>query len=183
MIEDHRFSWEGRIYQVGASIGLVEIDPDWPDTAHLMSAADAACYAAKDAGRNKLRLYRHGDEDVARRRGEMEWVSRLTRAMEEDHLLLYFQPIVALGNNGMPPHYELLLRLENGAEPIMPMAFIPAAERYQLMPQLDRWVIEHVLNQCASGLLKAPSDGSVIGINLSGASLSDAASSPSSGIC
>jgi diguanylate cyclase (GGDEF)-like protein len=174
MIEDHRFSWEGRMYQVGASIGLVEIDPHWPDTAHLMSAADAACYAAKDAGRNKIRLYRHGDEDVARRRGEMEWVGRLTRAMEEDQLLLYFQPIVALGNDGMPPHYELLLRLENGEEPIMPMAFIPAAERYQLMPQLDRWVIEHALARCANGLLKMPSDGTVIGINLSGASLSDA---------
>ncbi len=174
MIEDHRFNWEGRIYQVGASIGLVEIDQHWPDTAHLMSAADAACYAAKDAGRNKVRIYRHGDEDVARRRGEMEWVSRLTRAMEEDRLLLYFQPIVALGDDGMPPHFELLLRLENGEEPILPMAFIPAAERYQLMPQLDRWVIEHALAQCANGLLRVPSDGSVIGINLSGASLSDA---------
>ena len=139
-----------------------------------MSAADAACYAAKDAGRNKVRIYRHGDEDVARRRGEMEWVSRLTRAMEEDRLLLYFQPIVALGDDGMPPHFELLLRLENGEEPILPMAFIPAAERYQLMPQLDRWVIEHALAQCANGLLRVPSDGSVIGINLSGASLSDA---------
>lgn len=174
MIEDHRFNWEGRIYQVGASIGLVEIDQHWLDTAHLMSAADAACYAAKDAGRNKVRIYRHGDEDVARRRGEMEWVSRLTRAMEEDRLLLYFQPIVALGDDGMPPHFELLLRLENGEEPILPMAFIPAAERYQLMPQLDRWVIEHALAQCANGLLRVPSDGSVIGINLSGASLSDA---------
>jgi diguanylate cyclase (GGDEF)-like protein len=174
VIEDHRFTWEGRMYQVGASIGLVEIDPHWPDTAHLMCAADAACYAAKDAGRNKLRLYRRGDEDVTRRRGEMEWVGRLTQAMEEDRLLLYYQPIVALGDDGMPPHFELLLRLENGAEPIMPMAFIPAAERYQLMPQLDRWVIEHALAQCASGLLRMPHDDSVIGINLSGASLSDA---------
>ncbi len=174
MIQDHRFNWEGRIYQVGASIGLVEIDRHWPDTVHLMSAADAACYAAKDAGRNKVRLYRHGDEDVARRRGEMEWVGRLNKAMAEDRLMLYFQPIVALGKPDMPPHFELLLRLEDGAQPIMPMAFIPAAERYQLMPQLDRWVIQHALSQCANGLLGIPAEGAVIGINLSGASLSDA---------
>lgn len=174
MIEAHRFSWEGRMYQVGASIGLVEIDAHWADTAHLMSAADAACYAAKDAGRNKLRIYRHGDEDVARRRGEMEWVGRLTRAMEEGRLLLHFQPIVPLDGDGMAPHYELLLRLEDGAEPVLPMAFIPAAERYQLMPQLDRWVIEHALAQCAAGRIQGDAQGSVLGINLSGASLSDA---------
>jgi diguanylate cyclase (GGDEF)-like protein len=177
MIRDHRFTWEGRMYQVGASIGLVEIDQHWPDTAHLMSAADAACYAAKDAGRNKVRLYRHGDEDVIRRRGEMEWVSRLTRAMEENQLLLYYQPIVSLRDEGMAPHYEVLLRLENGSEPggepILPIAFIPAAERYQLMPQLDRWVIEHVLGQCDSGFLPTQPKDFVIGINLSGASISD----------
>jgi len=174
VIEAHRFSWEGRVYLVGASIGLVEIDAHWPDPAQVMSAADAACYAAKDAGRNKVRLYRHGDEDVARRRGEMEWVGRLTRAMEENLLRLYYQPIVALGGNGMPPHYELLIRLEDGEEPILPMAFIPAAERYQLMPQLDRWVIEQALGRRAGGLAGLPAEACVLGINLSGASLSDA---------
>ncbi len=171
LVEDHRFVWEGRIYQVGASIGLVEIDAHWGDTIHLMSAADAACYAAKDAGRNKVRLYHPGDEDVARRRGEMEWASRLTRAMEEDRLLLYYQPIVALGNNGLPPQYELLLRLQDEDDLILPMAFIPAAERYQLMPMLDRWVIEHALVQCTR-LLEGIGNA-VLGINLSGASLSD----------
>ena len=90
MISDFRFSWDGRMYQVGASIGLVEMDQDWPDTAHLMSAADAACYAAKDAGRNTVRLYRRGDEEVERRRGEMQWVGRLTRAMQAGHFQLYF---------------------------------------------------------------------------------------------
>ncbi len=173
MIENHRFTWDGRLYQVGASIGLVEIDGHWPDTAHLMSAADAACYAAKDAGRNKVRRYRHGDEDVARRRGEMEWVGRLNRAMEENRLLLYFQPIVPLAGGDLAPHYELLLRLEEGGEPIRPMAFIPAAERYQLMPQLDRWVIEHALSLCARGIVRPAERPSTLGINLSGASLSD----------
>jgi EAL domain-containing protein (putative c-di-GMP-specific phosphodiesterase class I) len=104
----------------------------------------------------------------------MEWVGRLTRAMEENLLRLYYQPIVALGRNGMPPHYELLIRLEDGEEPILPMAFIPAAERYQLMPQLDRWVIEQALGRYADGLIGSPAEACVLGINLSGASLSDA---------
>lgn len=171
-IDAFRFAWQGRVYQVGASIGLVEIDAHWPDTAGILAAADAACYAAKDAGRNKVRLYRHGDEDVSRRRGEMEWVNRLTRAMDEGHLQLHFQPIVALNRVDDEPHYELLLRLRddlNGGL-ILPMAFIPAAERYQLMPRIDRWVLDHALARCADGV--APAD-IVIGINLSGASLSD----------
>jgi len=173
MISDFRFSWEGRMYQVGASIGLVEMDQDWPDTAHLMSAADAACYAAKDAGRNTVRLYRRGDEEVERRRGEMQWVGRLTRAMQAGHFQLYFQPIVGLSDAMREPHYELLLRLHDEAYPVLPMAFIPAAERYQIMPMIDRWVIEHSLEQCTVHLPALRAKQVVLGINLSGASLSN----------
>jgi diguanylate cyclase (GGDEF)-like protein len=174
MIGDFRFSWNGRIYQVGASIGLVELDAHWPDTAHLMSAADAACYAAKDAGRNQVRLYRRGDEEVERRRGEMEWVGRLTRAMQAGHFRLYYQPIVALAETSLEPHFELLLRLHDEEFPVLPMAFIPAAERYQLMPMIDRWVIEQALAECSVGMMALGERRVVIGINLSGASLSDA---------
>lgn len=178
MIGDFRFTWNGRVYQVGASIGLVELDRHWPDTAHLMSAADAACYAAKDAGRNKVRLYRRGDEEVDRRRGEMEWVGRLTRAMQAGHFCLYYQPIVALSDaaadGGLETHYELLLRLHDEDFPVLPMAFIPAAERYQMMPTIDRWVIEHALAECAVGMRSGLGRRVVVGINLSGASLSDA---------
>ena len=174
MISDFRFSWLGRLYQVGASVGLVELDQDWPDTAHLMSAADAACYAAKDAGRNKVRLYRRGDEEVERRRGEMAWVGRLTRAMQMDHFRLYFQPIVGLADALSEPHYELLLRLYDEEFPVLPMAFIPAAERYQMMPTIDRWVIEQALYQCADSLLALDGRRVILGINLSGASLNNA---------
>jgi diguanylate cyclase (GGDEF)-like protein len=177
MISDFRFSWNGRLYQVGASIGLVELDQDWPDTAHLMSAADAACYAAKDAGRNKVRLYRRGDEEVERRRGEMAWVGRLTRAMQADHFRLYYQPIVRLDPSDSPVtdeiHFELLLRLHDEDYPVLPTAFIPAAERYQIMPTIDRWVIEHAFYQCADSLQALAARNVVIGINLSGASLSN----------
>ncbi len=173
MISDFRFSWAGRLYQVGASVGLVELDQDWPDTTHLMSAADAACYAAKDAGRNKVRLYRRGDEEVERRRGEMAWVGRLTRAMQKDQFQLYYQPIVSLADALNEPHYELLLRLHDEAAPVLPMAFIPAAERYQMMPTIDRWVIEQTLYQCADSLLALDGKRVVLGINLSGASLNN----------
>jgi diguanylate cyclase (GGDEF)-like protein len=177
MISDFRFSWNGRLYQVGASIGLVELDQDWPDTAHLMSAADAACYAAKDAGRNKVRLYRRGDEEVERRRGEMAWVGRLTRAMQANHFRLYYQPIVKLDSSlsavSEECHYELLLRLQDEDYPVLPTAFIPAAERYQIMPTIDRWVIEHALYQCSEALQSMTARNVVIGINLSGASLSN----------
>jgi diguanylate cyclase (GGDEF)-like protein len=174
MISAFRFSWDSRMYQVGASIGLVEMDQDWPDTAHLMSAADAACYAAKDAGRNMVRLYRRGDEEVERRRGEMQWVGRLTRAMQAGHFQLYYQPIVGLSDAMREPHYELLLRLHDEAYPVLPMAFIPAAERYQIMPTIDRWVIEHTLEQCTDHLPALRAKQVVLGINLSGASLSNA---------
>ena len=173
IVSEFRFSWIGRVYQVGASIGLVEIDQNWPDTAHVMSAADAACYAAKEAGRNKVRLYRRGDEEVERRRGEMEWVGRLKRAMQENHFQLYFQPIVALSDSTLAPHYELLLRLQDQDVPVLPMAFIPAAERYSLMPLIDRWVIEHALAVCVPNLLSLAERGVQISINLSGASLSN----------
>ncbi|OYY94043.1 MAG: hypothetical protein B7Y41_08915 [Hydrogenophilales bacterium 28-61-23] len=173
LIGDFRFSWNGRVYQVGASIGLVELDRHWPDTAHLMSAADAACYAAKDAGRNKVRLYRRGDEEVERRRGEMEWVGRLKRAMQADHFQLYYQPIVALADSTSEPHYELLLRLHDEESPVLPMAFIPAAERYQLMPMIDRWVIERALAVCVPGMNASLEKPVMVSINLSGASLSD----------
>ncbi len=173
MVESFRFHWNDRIYQVGSSIGLVEIDAVWADTVQLMSAADAACYAAKDAGRNQVQVFRPGDEDVARRRGEMEWVGRLSRAMEDDRLSLHYQPLVPLGEGASQVHHELLLRLADGEEDILPMAFIPAAERYQLMPRLDRWVVEHVLGLCDRQVRPPTPEGSLFGINLSGLSLGD----------
>ncbi len=177
VIKAYRYAHGERLYQVGASIGLVEIDASWTDPAQVMSAADAACYAAKDAGRDMIRRYHPGDEEVARRRGEMDWLERLKRAMREQHLLLYAQPIVALGDDGLAPHYELLLRLREGdsGDTVLPMAFIPAAERYQLMPLIDRWVIEHALDMCERGIANGSLDARVVfGINLSGATLSEA---------
>ena len=114
-----------------------------------MSAADVACYVAKDSGRNRIHVYEEGD--AAERHQEMQWVARINRALEEERFELFFQPIVPIGGGeGHWPHYELLLRMrDERGELVAPNAFIPAAERYNLMPGLDRWVISHTLETLA----------------------------------
>jgi EAL domain-containing protein (putative c-di-GMP-specific phosphodiesterase class I) len=138
-----------------------------------MSSADVACYSAKDMGRNQIHLYQ--DSDASMRHEEMKWVSRISSAVEEDRLELFFQPIIGIGkdNGGARGHYELLLRMrdENG-KLVSPDQFIPAAERYNLMSTLDRWVIRTAL----STLADRDAEGEArytIAINLSGTSLSE----------
>ena len=140
-----------------------------------MSAADAACYVAKDRGRNQIHLYESRDSDLVRHRGEMQWVSRIQRALEEHRLRLSWQEIRR--TDGAPEatrHVELLLRMvdEDGSE-ILPMAFIPAAERYSIMPSLDTWVIEETLSVCKRYLELRGDLRCLFAINLSGASLKD----------
>ena len=134
---------------MGVSIGIVEITRETESMAALMSAADVACYAAKDQGRNRVHVYQQ--DNVPERHREMQWVSRLTRACEEDRLELHFQPIVPIGNNrDLRRHFELMLRMrdESGAL-VQPIEFIPAAERYNVMPAIDRWVVRHALELLA----------------------------------
>lgn len=172
VVDDFRFYWEGRTYSIGVSIGLVEIDDGWASLGKLLSAADAACYAAKDAGRNRIHTYREGDAELVRRQGEMEWATRLNLAVSEDRLFLFAQRIEPLGENA-EMHYELLLRLrDEDGNTVPPMAFIPAAERYQLMPMLDRFVLDQALSLCAPA---AKAQQFWLNINLSAASLGDAA--------
>ena len=149
-IRDYRFVWHDGALNVGVSIGIVEITRDTESMAALMSAADVACYAAKDQGRNRVHVYQQ--DNVPERHREMQWVSRLTRACEEDRLELYFQPIVPIGNNrDLRRHFELMLRMrdENGAL-VQPIEFIPAAERYNVMPAIDRWVVRHALERAGA---------------------------------
>ncbi|HYP69031.1 MAG TPA: EAL domain-containing protein [Thiobacillaceae bacterium] len=170
-----RFKWDERIFAVGVSVGLVMITQESGTGANLLSAADAACYVAKNRGRNQIHLYQQRDSDLARHRGEIQWVGRIQQALEDDRLRLVWQEIRPLqaGKTGL--HVELLLRMvdEEGQE-ILPMAFIPAAERYQLMPVIDRWVVDRTLNQCAEYLANGQrEDHCLFDINLSGASLKD----------
>ncbi|HQT00747.1 MAG: GGDEF domain-containing protein [Hydrogenophilales bacterium 16-64-46] len=176
-VQRFRFKWGDRIFAVGISVGMVAITRDSGTAANLLSAADAACYVAKDRGRNQIHIYESRDLDLARHRGEMQWVARIQRAIEEDRLRLAWQEIRRTdGNIERPRHVELLLRMvgEDGGM-VLPMAFIPAAERYFVMPSLDTWVIEETLRVCRGHLTAKSASPCLFGVNLSGASLKDPA--------
>ena len=174
-IKEYRFVWEDKVFTIGVSIGVVGIDKTTTDMSKIMSSADLACYAAKDSGRNRVHVYEHSDELVSERHGEMHWTGRITRAMEENRFRLYRQPIVGLGAD-KNEHFEVLIRMiDEDGEIVPPGAFIPAAERYNLMAGIDRWVISEVFQLIAQDDPGDPIMGTekIISINLSGDSLSD----------
>ncbi|WP_018865280.1 EAL domain-containing protein [Thioalkalivibrio sp. ARh3] len=169
-----RFSWEGRRFDVGMSIGLVPIEGPGRNLPEVLSQADSACYVAKDLGRNGLYTWKPSDQILRRRHGEMEWVGRLRAALEEARFVAFAQPVKPLNGTDLPlDHVEILLRLrgEDGTL-ITPGAFIPAAERYHLMPEIDRHVIDLVFRQLADYRDRNPHHALiVVSINLSGQSL------------
>ncbi|MGB5276600.1 MAG: EAL domain-containing protein [Gammaproteobacteria bacterium] len=174
-IKEFRFVWEDKVFTIGVSIGVVGIDENMSDISKIMSSADVACYAAKDSGRNRVHVYECSDELVSERHGQMHWTGRITRAMEEDRFMLYRQPIVGFSNDGHE-HFEVLLRMiDEKGNIVPPGAFIPAAERYNLMTGIDRWVIKEVFKLIADDCVADPVRhlDRVISINLSGDSLSD----------
>ncbi|MEL7535567.1 MAG: EAL domain-containing protein [Pseudomonadota bacterium] len=176
-IEQFVFNWQDRCHSARASIGIVVIDNEIKDTSAALSAADIACHAAKEEGCNRVHVFESGDTSAIRR--EMQWADRLTSAVEQNRLELYFQPIVAIGPlAGREPreHYELLLRLRDEVgDLIAPGQFIPAAERFNLMPMLDRWVFDKAVDDVADQVGKDGVSLYTVAINLSGNSLSDAA--------
>jgi diguanylate cyclase (GGDEF)-like protein/PAS domain S-box-containing protein len=141
-IRSFRFNWGDYCFSVGASIGQVMIDQDRRSLTEIFSLADMACYAAKEEGRNRIHIYNDNDEVLLERRGEMQWVSRIERAIEEDRFILYRQSIVPLLDGKTVIHTEYLIRmLDQHDGLVMPGDFIPAAERYDLMPLIDKWVV------------------------------------------
>ncbi len=172
-IKGYQFIWGERSFKVGTSIGLVRVSVH-EDAQALLSLADMACYAAKDRGRNRMHIYTEGDKELSLRRGEMQWIPRLQSALASDRLMLYYQRIQAL--QGGASHCELLLRMpDEMGKLIMPDSFIPAAERYNLMPEIDRWVIRHACRQLQN-LHRISQPNTPLGsmfINLSATSLSD----------
>lgn len=172
-IRDRRFSWEGRIYDVGASIGIAAIDMEAPPVGELMSRADVACYAAKAAGRSRVSVYRRDESDAQRHHRELEVAAGIHSALEANRFRLYAQEIRALQPERDPTrHIEILVRMvDEDGELVMPGAFIPAAERYDLMGHIDRWVIRNVLAEYGARLEAVA--GLSVAINLSANSLGE----------
>jgi diguanylate cyclase (GGDEF)-like protein/PAS domain S-box-containing protein len=141
-IREFRFAWADKRFTVGASIGLVPINANSQNVSELLRMADTACYMAKEAGRNSIRIYEPTDSQVARHHGEMAWVERLYRALEDNRLKLAFQNIVPIACESVGLHFELLLRMnDEQGNIVLPSTFLPAAERFSFIDRLDRWVV------------------------------------------
>ncbi len=172
-IGDYKFTWEERAFRLGVSIGVVPITADNEDVAALLSAADSACAAAKEAGRNRIHSFQENDIDLMRRRREMQWAARINNALEENRFELFRQTIKPLQSEEEGAHYEILLRMrdENGGI-ISPGLFIEAAERYGITPNIDRWVIRSAFRWLVSEADERKRLA-LCSINLSGQSLGD----------
>jgi diguanylate cyclase (GGDEF)-like protein/PAS domain S-box-containing protein len=171
-IRDYRFVWQDGVLAVGVSIGIVQITHEIPTVANVMTAADVACYSAKDSGRNRVQLYR--PDNVPERQREMQWVSKLARAKDERRFELFYQPIVPIGGTAHErEHFELMLRLRDESGTLVtPAEFIPAAERYNVMPSIDRWVVRQALDRVVHRVESGVKPFTVA-VNLSGTSLND----------
>jgi diguanylate cyclase (GGDEF)-like protein/PAS domain S-box-containing protein len=172
-IREHKFTWDERSFSLGVSIGVVPITAENQDVAALLTAADSAAQAAKEAGRNRVYSYQEHDIDLMRRRREMQWAARINNALEDSRFELFRQTIQPLQQAESGMHYELLVRMrdENGAL-VSPDLFITAAERYGITPNIDRWVVEHALRWLVSEADERERLA-LCSINLSGQSLTD----------
>jgi diguanylate cyclase (GGDEF)-like protein/PAS domain S-box-containing protein len=172
-IRDFQFAWENRSFSVGVSIGIAPINRTSGNAVDILKEADAACYAAKEKGRNRIHIFSPDDEELAERQGEMQWVEKIRVGIEQNRFQLYGQLIVPILENDQGLHFETLLRYqdENG-NIIPPGAFLPAAERYNMAPSLDRWVIATLFQYLGStpGFIERLE---LCSVNLSGLSLSD----------
>ncbi len=173
-IADYRFVWKDKIFNIGISIGLVEISHASGTLQDVLSAADSACYMAKQSGRGQVHVYSARDEAVARERGDIQWLRHLQTALHEDSFELAIQSIISMrGPAESGPAVEVLVRLDDGLGRATGTAeFLRPAERYQMMPQIDRWVINATLGAISGGEIKLPAHRSCA-INLSGQTLGD----------
>jgi diguanylate cyclase (GGDEF)-like protein/PAS domain S-box-containing protein len=174
-VNDYRFVWKDKIFNIGVSIGLVEIGAGGGPIEDIMNSADSACYVAKKQGGLHVHVYSAREEASARHSGEIHWLQKLQGALRDNKFELYFQPIVHARANGMRgPALEVFVRLagEHG-QPGAPTAeFIRAAERYRLMPHIDRWVVQTVLSALGRGGMRLP-PGRSVAINIAGQTLGD----------
>ena len=174
-MDDFRFIHEERRFRIGLSIGLVPVDRRWQTTAAIQQAADTSCYAAKEAGRNRVHTWFDTDVAMRERQYEMQWTTRIEHALDGDHFVLYAQRLTALKSTAPRPrgvHAEVLLRMtQDGGGLVAPGAFLPAAERFHLASRIDRWVLRHVVDWMAA--LADPARIELLSVNLSGQSVGD----------
>jgi len=172
------FIWEGQHFAVSASIGLVRLGREKHTLESAMRAADIACYMAKEKGRNRVHVYAADDAEQAELAGNMGWVQRLQAGLDEDRFVLYAQEIVPISAQAGHGYCEILMRFSERGELVSPGRFIPAAERFGLMPQLDRWVVRKALETIAARLARGVGGDATYSINLSALTLSDEAFVP-----
>lgn len=172
-IQGFRFLYDGKVFSLGVSVGIVPISSNGVTSEQVMRLADAACYAAKNKGRNRVQVYHPDDDGIHRQTEDVQWFSRLTTALDKDQFQLYYQTIESAIPDATDIHLcEILLRLPNGqtGDIAPPMAFLPTAERYDLMPRIDRWVVKSFFTYLAT---HTPAAKTIYSVNLSGSSIND----------
>ena len=175
-INDSPFIWNNNLFNIGISIGIIGIDNEKDNADYLLSAADEACYLAKEKGGGRFHIFSDDEQEFSKRLGDTQWVTKISKSFEENKFHLYCQPIIPLGeDNPSGDHYEILLRMEGDANNfIYPAFFMPAAQRYNLMPTIDRWVISNFFSFYKKYYLNIASKNLfTCNINLSGPSLND----------
>ena len=173
-LADFRFIHEDKRFRVNASIGLVPVDGRWATTAAVQQAADSSCYAAKEAGRNRVHAWSESDASMQVRKGEIHWATRLEAALDGNEFTLYFQRIQSLNEATRGLHAEILLRLgTEGGSLTLPGVFMPAAERFNLASRIDRWVLREVIRRLQVKSFRDTVEK--LGVNLSGQSVGDRA--------
>jgi diguanylate cyclase (GGDEF)-like protein/PAS domain S-box-containing protein len=172
-VGDYRFVWKDKIFNIGVSVGLVEISRESGTLEELLAAADTACYVAKKQGSGRVAVYSARDEALARHTGEIQWLQRLQSALKDNRFHLYHQVIVAAHDEETGPAMEVLVRMEDeSGNELAPAEFMRAAERYRLMGLVDRWVVQTTLAALGRGAIAVQTNRSVA-INISGQTLAD----------
>ncbi|MFT7373993.1 MAG: diguanylate cyclase (GGDEF)-like protein [Oleiphilaceae bacterium] len=171
-IKDLQFAWQGKPFTTSISIGVVSINHQTQSVQGLMSCVDMACNTAKEKGHDGVQWFSEEDPEYQQRRNEMQWVGKIKQAIKDDHFVLHFQPMLGFQAHCNGEHGEFLVRLNDNDNLVFPGEFIPAAERYRLMPMLDRWVVKNAFKYLSESGLGKREEGTFF-INLSGTSLSD----------
>ncbi|GMQ96596.1 MAG: hypothetical protein BMS9Abin15_0269 [Gammaproteobacteria bacterium] len=174
-VKNIKFAWQDKLFETSVSIGLVMLTHESGSLTDILSASDSACYVAKEQGGNRVHAFKYDDTALAERHGEMQWMQRIQRALIENRFKLFYQPIKPIDTKaGLTGYSELLIRMiDEHDRCILPNEFMPAAERYHLMPTIDRWVISRALEALSGGKQLMKGGNTVMGINLSGQSLGD----------